>query len=62
MENQASIVVQSPRGERFAIELIAGYVNASNHQVKAKLKGDTWTPILSNGEIYQVPLAAVEGD
>jgi len=62
MENPASIVVQRPRGQRFAIDFMAGYVDATNHQVKAKLKGDAWTPTLDNGEIYEVPLAAIEGD
>lgn len=39
MENrQASIVIQSPSGEQFTINFMADYVNASNHQLDAKLK------------------------
>jgi hypothetical protein len=62
MENsQASIVVQSRLGEQFTINFLADYVNATNHEVEARLDGDTWTVTLDNGEVYQVPLAAIEG-
>jgi hypothetical protein len=62
MDNrQASITVQSPQGERFTINFMTGYVNATNREVKAELKGDTWTVTVENGELYEVPLAAIEG-
>ena len=62
MENrQASIVIQSQLGERFTVNFMTDYVNATNHEVDAKLEDDTWTVTLDNGEIYEVPLAAIEG-
>ena len=60
-KRQASIVIKSPHGKQFTINFMTDYVNATNHQVKAKLKGDTWTLTLDNGEVYEVPLAAIEG-
>jgi hypothetical protein len=62
MENrQASIVVQNPQGEQFTINFMTGYVNATNREVKARLEGDTWIVNVDNGEVYEVPLAAIEG-
>ena len=62
MENrQASVVIQSQLGEQFTINFMTDYVNATNYEVGAKLSGDTWTVTLDNGEIYEVPLAAIEG-
>jgi len=62
MENrQASVVIQSQLGERFTINFMTGYVNATNHQVDARRQGDTWIVTLDNGEVYEVPLAAIEG-
>lgn len=63
MENrQASIVVLSPAGEQFTINFMTGYVNATNREVEAELVGDTWTVVVNGREIYEVPLAAIEGD
>ena len=62
MDNrQASVTVQSPKGEKFTINFMTGYVNATNREVKAELKEDTWTVNVENGEVYEVPLAAIEG-
>jgi hypothetical protein len=58
---QASITIQSQLGKQFTVNFMTGYVNAANHEVDAKLKGDTWTLSLENGEVYKVPLAAIEG-
>ena len=58
---QASIVVQNRQGEQFTINFMTDYVNATNREVDAKLDGDTWTVTLENGEVYEVPLAAIEG-
>ena len=62
MENgQASIVVQNQSGEQFTINFMTDYVNATNREVEAVLKDDTWTVTVANGAVYQVPLAAIEG-
>ncbi len=62
MENrQASIVVQSQLGKQFTINFMTDYVNATAGEVKAELNGDMWTVTRDNGEVYEVPLAAIEG-
>ena len=58
---QASVVVLSPAGEQFTINFMSDYVNATNRAVEARLDGDTWTVTTDSGEIYEVPLAAIEG-
>lgn len=60
-EGQASIVVQNQAGEQFTINFMKDYVNATNREVTATLDGDTWTVSVANGEVYEVPLAAIEG-
>ena len=60
-DRQASITIQSQLGKQFTVNFMTGYVNATDHQVDAKLDGDTWTLTLDNGEVYEVPLAAIEG-
>ncbi len=60
-DNQASIVVQGPAGEQFTINFMTGYVNATNREVDAHLDGDTWTVTIDGGDVYEVPLAAIEG-
>jgi hypothetical protein len=62
MENrQASIVVQNQQGEQFTINFMTDYVNATNREAEARLDGDTWIVTIDGGEIYEVPLAAIEG-
>jgi hypothetical protein len=62
MENrQASIVVQSRLGKQFTINFMTDYVNATVGEVEARLEGDTWVVTRDNGEVYEVPLAAIEG-
>jgi hypothetical protein len=62
MENrQASIIVQSQLGQQFTINFMTDYVNATVGKVKAELKGDLWTVTRDNGEVYEVPLSAIEG-
>lgn len=62
MENrQASIVVQNQLGEQFTINFMTGYVNATNRAAAATRAGDTWTVIIDGAEVYEVPLAAIEG-
>lgn len=62
MDNkQASIVVQNQAGELFTINFMTGYVNATNREVDARLEGDTWIVTINGKEVYEVPLAAIEG-
>jgi hypothetical protein len=62
MENsQASIVIQSQLGQQFTINFMTDYVNATVGEVDARLEGDIWTVTRDNGEVYQVPLSAIEG-
>jgi len=58
---QASIVVQNQLGEQFTINFTKDYVNATNRKVEARLEGDTWIVNVDDGEVYEVPLAAIEG-
>ena len=58
---QASIVVQSQLGKQFTINFMTDYVNATVGEVTAKKKGDLWTVTRDNGEVYEVPLSAIEG-
>jgi hypothetical protein len=60
-DRQASIVVQSPAGEQFTINFLTEYVNATNREARARLDGDTWIVTINDAEIYEVPLAAIEG-
>ncbi len=65
--NQASIEVRNPSGEQFTINFLTdvsnqtNYVNATNRELNARLEGDTWILEFANGEVWQVPLAAIEG-
>ena len=58
---QASIVIQNPKGEQFTINFMTDYINAANREAEATLEGDTWTVTIDNKEVYEVPLAAIEG-
>ena len=60
-DRQASIVVENQLGEQFTINFMTDYVNATNREVKARLEGDTWILNFANGEVWEVPLAAIEG-
>ncbi len=40
---------------------MSNYVNSTNRKIEASLVNDTWTIIVDDGEIYEVPLAAIEG-
>lgn len=60
-DRQASIIITSPAGEEFTINFMKDYINATNREVKTKLNGDTWTIIVNDKEIYEVPIAAIEG-
>jgi hypothetical protein len=58
----ASIVVTSPEGAEFTLNFMKDYVNAAGRRVEAELKGDSWTVTVDDGEFYEVPLAAVQGN
>lgn len=60
-DRQASIVVLSPAGEQFTINFLTDVVNATNREVDANLDGDLWTVTINDGDVYEVPLAAIEG-
>lgn len=63
MENkQASVVVQNPAGEQFTINFMTDYVNATNREAVGRLEGDTWIVTVDGKEVYEVPIAAIEGD
>jgi hypothetical protein len=62
MENaQASIVIQNQRGEQFTINFMSDYTTATNRAVEAVLEGDTYIVTIDDREIYEVPMAAIEG-
>ena len=62
MENgQASITVIAPDKAQFTINFMSDYINATNREVKANREGDTWTLTFDNGDVWEVPLAAIEG-
>lgn len=58
---QASVVVQGPGGEQFTINFMTDYVNATNRKADARRDGDTWTVTIDGGDVYEVPLAFIEG-
>ena len=60
-DNQASIVVLSPGGEQYTINFMTGYINATNRSVEGTLQEDTWIVTVDGREVYEVPLAAIEG-
>ena len=60
-DGQGSVTVQNQLGEIFTINFMKDYVNATNRQVKARLDGDTWIVTVENDEVYEVPLALIQG-
>lgn len=58
---EASIVIQNRLGTQFTLNFMTSYVNATVGEVEARLEGDTWIVTRDNGEVYEVPLAAIEG-
>ena len=59
---QASIVIRSRAGEQFTINFMSDLINATNRKAEARLEGDTWIVVIDDTDIYEVPLAAIEGD
>lgn len=60
-EAQASIVILSPQREKFTINFMTKYINATNREVEAEFKDDIWIITVNGKEVYEVPLAAIEG-
>jgi len=60
-DGQGSVVIQDPRGERFTINFMKDYVNATNREAEARLDGDTWIVTIDGAEVYEVPLALLRG-
>ena len=60
-DGQASVVIIGPATKQFTINFMKDYVNATNREVEALLTEGTWVVSVSNGEVYEVPLAAIEG-
>ena len=58
---QASITVQNQLGKQFTVNFMKDYINAANRKVDARLEGDTWIVTVDDGEVYEVPVAAIEG-
>jgi hypothetical protein len=58
---EGSVVLLNPAGERFTINFMKDYVNATSGEVDAQLQGDTWLVIVNGKERYEVPLALIEG-
>ena len=58
---QASVTVLDPGGEQFTINFMRDTVNATNRAVDAKLEGDTWILRFVGGQVWEVPVAAIEG-
>ena len=58
---QASIVIQSQAGEQFTINFMSDYINATNRKAEARREGDTWIVTIDDTDVYEVPLAAIEG-
>jgi hypothetical protein len=60
-DGQGSVVILRPAGERFTINFMTDYVNATSGEVEARLEGDTWIVTVDGQERYEVPLALIEG-
>ena len=60
-DGQASIVVVSRGGEKFTFNFMKDYINAANREVEAVRENDTWIVTVNGEEVYEVPLAAIEG-
>jgi hypothetical protein len=58
---QASVVVQDPSGEQFTINFMKDYINAANREVEARLVEETWVLSFANGQVWEVPIALIEG-
>ena len=60
-DGQASIVILGQSGEQFTINFMSDYINATNREADARREGDTWIVTIDDTDVYEVPLAAIEG-
>ena len=60
-QGQASIVVQEASGERYTVNFMADYVNATRGDLQAALENDVWILRFTDGARLEVPVAAIEG-
>lgn len=60
-DGQASVTVRNWRDEQFTINFMTGYINATNRTADARMEGDTWIVTIDGADVYEVPLAAIEG-
>jgi len=60
-DGQGSVVIQSPSGGQFTINFMKDYVNATNRKAEARLEGYTWIVTIDGAEVYEVPLALIQG-
>lgn len=58
---EASVVVQNQLGEIFTINFMRDFINATNREAEARMEGDTWIVTINGDEVYEVPLAMIEG-
>lgn len=58
---EGSVELLSPAGDRFTINFMKDYVNATAGEVEAELEGDTWIVVVDGKDRYEVPLALIEG-
>lgn len=58
---EGSVVIENPPGVTFTINFMRDYVNATNREVDATLKGDVWTVIVDGEDVYQIPRSLIEG-
>jgi hypothetical protein len=40
---------------------MSDYVNATNRELSSRLEGDTWILNFDDEEVWEVPIAAIEG-
>ena len=60
-DGQGSVVIQNQRGEQFTVNFMKDYVNATNRKAEARLAGDTWIVTIDGADVYEVPLALIQG-
>lgn len=61
-DREALIVVRNKLDARFASNLLKHHVDATNRGLQARLDGGTWILQCSNGDVWEMPIAAIEGD
>ena len=60
-DGQASIVLQNQLGERYAINVMSDYANASHREASSRLEVHAWILDFAYDETWEVPHAVIEG-